>query len=118
MSFLHRLGAEYIGFAEDHPNLYRLVFETPVGETPMADSDQGTLYFTYRAARQALERLASRGEQGGDPRYGAMMGWVVLHGFSSLLLSGGLQLAEGIDREQLKSQFLSFYSGHGGPRKP
>jgi hypothetical protein len=42
-----------------------------------------------------------------------MMGWTMLHGFSSLLLSGSLQLAEGMDREELKELFLSFYSGGG-----
>ena len=114
MEALHRLGREYITFAEQHPNLYRLVFETPIGETPLGTQDQPVLYFTYHRARSLLERLAAQGRYLVDPRYGAMMGWTMLHGFSSLLLSGSLQLAEGMDREQLKELFLRFYSTGGG----
>jgi AcrR family transcriptional regulator len=118
MAFIHRLGTEYIGFAEEHPHLYRLVFETPIGETRLANEDQGVLYYTYRAARGALERLAARGQNPIDPRYGAMMGWTMLHGFSSLLMSGSLQLAEGMNRDQLKELFLRLYSGGGRSERP
>jgi AcrR family transcriptional regulator len=111
---IHRLGREYIGFAEEHPNLYRLLFETPMGN--LREAEQSLLYFTYYTAREALEKMASKGEHPMDPRYGAMMGWTMLHGFSSLLLSGSLQLAEGMDKDQLKELFLRLYSG-GGPWK-
>jgi AcrR family transcriptional regulator len=110
---LHRLGAEYIEFAEADPNLYRLLFETPIGGSPLGEADQPVLYFTYYAARNDLERMASSKTHDVDPRYGAMMGWIMLHGFSSLLLSGTLQLAEGMDREELKQLFLRFYTGGG-----
>ncbi len=108
-----RLGQEYIGFAEEHPNLYRLLFETPLGGASLHKSEQSLLYFTYHEAREALEKLAAAGSYPVDPRYGAMMGWTMLHGFSSLLLSGSLQLAEGMKKEQLKKLFLRFYSGGG-----
>lgn len=114
MDALHRLGGEYIAFAEQHPNLYRLIFETPIGETTLGTRDQPILYYTYHRARKLLEQLAAGGAYPLDPRYGAMMGWTVLHGFSSLLLSGSLQLAEGMDREQLKELFLRFYTTGGG----
>jgi AcrR family transcriptional regulator len=114
---IHRLGREYIGFAEEHPNLYRLLFETPIGSAGPTEAEQSLLYFTYHVARQALEKLHAAGRYPMDPRYGAMMGWTMLHGFSSLLLSGSLQLAEGMDKEQLKELFLGFYS-HGGARNP
>ncbi len=112
-----RLGQEYIGFAEEHPNLYRLLFETPLGGASLHKSEQSLLYFTYHQAREALEKLAAAGRYPVDPRYGAMMGWTMLHGFSSLLLSGSLQLAEGMKKEQLKKLFLSFYGGGGHPGK-
>ncbi len=112
-----RLGQEYIAFAEGHPNLYRLIFETPIGSSGLRETDQSFLYYTYNAARETLERLAAEGRYPIDPRYGAMMGWTMLHGFSSLLLSGSLQLAEGMDRGQLKELFLRFYCG-GGMEKP
>jgi AcrR family transcriptional regulator len=108
---LHQLGVRYIEFAEHHPNLYRLLFETPVGAAPMGEADQPVLYYTYYVARNALERMAASKKYSLDPRYGAMMGWIMLHGFCSLLMSGTLQLAEGMDPEQLKSLFLRFYTG-------
>jgi AcrR family transcriptional regulator len=114
---IHRLGQEYIGFAEENPNLYRLLFETPFGASGPSESEQSLLYFTYHVAREALEQLSAAGIHPVDPRYGAMMGWTMLHGFSSLLLSGGLQLAEGMNKEELKSLFLGFYS-QGGSTNP
>ena len=113
METLHRLGQQYITFAETHPNLYRLLFETPIGSAPLGEAEQPVLYFTYRVARSALERLAAAKQYPFDPRYGAMMGWTALHGFCSLLMSGSLQLAEGMNREQLKELFLRFYTGGG-----
>ena len=113
---IQRLGQEYIGFAEEHPNLYRLLFETPLAGAGLRKAQQSLLYFTYHVARQALEQLAADGGHPVDPRYGAMMGWTMLHGFSSLLLSGSLQLAEGMDKEELKRLFLDFY-GSGGMGK-
>jgi AcrR family transcriptional regulator len=110
---IHRLGREYIGFAEEHPNLYRLLFETPIGAAGPSEAEQSLLYYTYHVAREALEQMAAEGKNPVDPRYGAMMGWTMLHGFSSLLLSGSLQLAEGMNKEELKSLFLGFYSGGG-----
>ena len=118
MELLHRLGREYVAFAEEHPNLYRLVFEAPIGRTSLAASEQSVLYFTYRTARGALERLVARGQYPVDPRYGAMMGWIMLHGFSSLMMSGSLQPAEGMDRDELRELFLRFYSGdHQGKHR-
>jgi AcrR family transcriptional regulator len=115
---LHRLGAEYVEFAEEHPNLYRLLFETPVGDTPLGETDQPVLYYTYYAARNALERMAATKRHSIDPRYGAMIGWIKLHGFCSLLMSGTLQLAEGMDREELKALFLRYYTGGGVMEQP
>jgi AcrR family transcriptional regulator len=113
METLHRLGERYIEFAELHPNLYRLLFETAIGGAPLGEGQQPVLYFTYYVARNALERLAAAGQYPVDPRYGAMMGWTALHGFCSLLMSGSLQLAEGMNREELKELFLRFYTGSG-----
>ncbi|UCF96790.1 MAG: TetR/AcrR family transcriptional regulator [Spirochaetaceae bacterium] len=112
---IRELGMRYIEFAEEHPNLYRLLFDTPIGTTPLGQTDQPVLYYTYYVARNALERMAAAEMYPHDPRYGAMMGWTMLHGFCSLLMSGSLELAEGMDREQLKELFLRFYSGGGEP---
>ena len=117
METIHQLGEQYIDFAEEHPRLYRLLFETPIGSTPLGEKDQPVLYHTYYVARNALERLAAGKMYSHDPRYGAMMGWTMLHGFCSLLMSGSLQLAEGMNREELKDLFLRFYTGGGDPER-
>ena len=41
-----------------------------------------------------------------DPRYPAMVGWIMLHGFCSLMMSGLLPPAEGMSREMLLQVFL------------
>jgi len=113
MEILHQLGERYIDFAQEQPNLYRLLFETPIGSTPPGETDQPVLYYTYYVARDALQRMAASKMYPLDPRYGAMMGWIMLHGFSSLLMSGTLQLAEGMKRDDLRDLFLRFYTGGG-----
>ena len=50
-----------------------------------------------------------------DPRHEAMMGWMMLHGFCSLMISGMLPPAEGMTRESLKDLFMHYYAG-GGPK--
>ncbi len=113
MEAIHRLGEEYIAFAEEHPNLYRLLFETPIGLTPLGQAEQPVLYYTYYAARNTLDRMVETKTHRHDSRYGAMMGWIMLHGFCSLIMSGNLQLVEGMNREELKELFLRFYSSGG-----
>jgi AcrR family transcriptional regulator len=111
--FLSALGREYLDFAENNPNLYRLVFEAPLDEESSADHP--VFYYTYRAARDALQKMAEAGVHPVDPRYGAMMGWTMLHGFSSLMMSGVLPPAEGMSKDTLREVFMSFYS-NGGER--
>ena len=50
----------------------------------------------------ALEKMAKDGAIKHDPRLGAMMGWMMLHGFCSLMMSGMLPPAEGMTRESLQ----------------
>jgi AcrR family transcriptional regulator len=110
---LHKLGEEYVAFADAEPNLYRLVFEEPIDETLLADSDRDVLYFTYFTARECLEAMSGPTHPEGSAPYQAMIGWVMLHGFASLRMSGTLQLAEGMDRRKLTEMFLSAYSRGG-----
>ena len=72
------------------------------------------MYFTYLAARGALEKMAKDGAIKHDPRLGAMMGWMMLHGFCSLMMSGVLPPAEGMTRESLQDLFMRYYPG--GPQ--
>jgi AcrR family transcriptional regulator len=112
-AFIEELGRQYLGYAQENPNLYRLLFEAPFDEHAKAE-DHPVLYFTYVAARGALERMAKQGLPIPDARHGAMMGWMMLHGFCSLMMSGMLPLAEGMTRESLQELFMSYYSS--GPK--
>ncbi len=116
--FLAELGLRYLAFAQENPNLYRLLFEAPFDERAEAE-DHPVLYFTYLAARGALTEMARLGLPVPDPRHGAMMGWMMLHGFCSLMMSGLLPLAEGMTRESLQELFMSYYAqGPSGPNTP
>lgn len=111
--FLAELGQQYLAYAQENPNLYRLLFEAPFDELVEAE-DHPVLYFTYIAARGALEKMAEQGIPIPDARHGAMMGWMMLHGFCSLMMSGMLPLAEGMTRESLQELFMSYYSNGRG----
>jgi Transcriptional regulator len=110
--FLADLGQQYLAYAQENPNLYRLLFEAPFDERVEAE-DHPVLYFTYIAARGALEKMSEQGIPIPDARHGAMMGWMMLHGFCSLMMSGMLPLAEGMTRESLQELFMSYYSNGG-----
>jgi AcrR family transcriptional regulator len=107
--FLAELGRQYLGYAQGNPNMYRLLFETPIDERAESE-DHPVLYYTYLAARSALEKIAKQGVGMPDPRHGAMMGWMMLHGFSSLMMSGVLPPAEGMTRESLQELFMGYYA--------
>ena len=112
--FLRELGRRYLAFAQENPNLYRLMFEAPFDPRDEAEGHP-VLYFTYLAARGALEKMAQQVPGLGDPRHEAMMGWMRLHGFCSLMMSGVLPQAEGMTRESLQELFMLYYM-HDPPR--
>jgi AcrR family transcriptional regulator len=111
VDFLVELGRQYLAYAQENPNMYRLLFEAPVDERAESE-DHPVLYFTYLAARGALQKITKPGKGAGEPRYEAMMGWIMLHGFCSLMMSGLLPPAEGMSRDTLKELFMSYYA-HG-----
>lgn len=116
--YLAELGRQYVKFAEENPNLYQLLFEAPFDERAEKE-DHPVLYYTYIAAREALERMSASTDARHDPRYAAMAGWIMLHGFCSLMMSGLLPPAEGLSREMLREVFFAMYSQGGqGPGKP
>lgn len=114
------LGERYIAFAEENPLLYTFMTEglsAPPGEVtghgsraPRPD-ELPVLYFTYYQARSYLEALAKDPTcpPQPPPAVGATIGWIMLHGFCSLLIAGRLELAEGMTRDQLRGMFLSLY---------
>lgn len=111
---IERLGRAYIRFAEEYPRLYRFLFEAPLENLPLTPEETPVLYYTYFVARRALTQMEQAGTVPVAPAAGAMMGWTMLHGFCSLVISGTLQPAEGLSTEQLKEIFMQLYAH--GPR--
>jgi AcrR family transcriptional regulator len=109
---IHELGRIYVAFAEDHPRLYKVYVEELVGHSDIPEEDRKVLFYTYYVARNNLERMVGEGHPcPADAKSMALMGWIMLHGFSSLLIGGRLEMAEDLDKETLKALFLSFYTG-------
>lgn len=76
------LGMEYIRFAESHPHLYALMFET--SEAHVAENDE-----LRRAGREALNLLSLRaGLPDKEPLedVGSLAAWSLVHGLVTLLI--------------------------------
>lgn len=78
---LTRQGLAYIGFARDHPALFRLMFADGAGMTLPHDQCQGA--YALMAARVA--QLAPS-----DAQAGALACWGLVHGLATLALDGRL----------------------------
>jgi len=110
--YLVRMGREYVEFAQSNPRLYALLVEDVSGEVEPDKDELRILYKPYLMAKDVLvaAQNVSPGSRGpADPTGEALMGWIMLHGFSSLIISGRLQLAEGMSEERLKELFFSYY---------
>lgn len=106
---IRALGEVYISFAEENPQLYKLYMEQVLDRTLMNEKDYTTMIYTYLASQSGLARMASRGPYKQDPRSGALAGWILLHGFASLLIAGTLDRVVNVSREDLKKAFLDIY---------
>jgi AcrR family transcriptional regulator len=116
---IRALGEAYIGFAEEQPSLYRLLMEVLLDPSVVTGDDRETLRFSYRAARRLLDELVKTGASKYDPDRMAMIGWILLHGFSSLFVAGTLEVVSGVGREELKQVFLDYFSARPfGGAKP
>ena len=112
---LRELARAYIAFAEENPKLYRVFTKRLPRHSLLTEEEHKTLHFPYVAAERALEALKQGGTREIDPRSKAMEGWILLHGFASLLASGALETVVGLDREELKAVFFNIYTGGVGP---
>ncbi|MFH1681271.1 MAG: TetR/AcrR family transcriptional regulator [Candidatus Eisenbacteria bacterium] len=106
---IRALGVAYIAFAEEHPHLYGLLVETRIGAELASGEETETLRLPYDAARRLLENLVDRGLCVCDPDGRAAIGWILLHGFCSLLAAGNLEAVSRLDRETLKETFLEYF---------
>lgn len=84
------LGLEYIRFAEDHPHLYALMFET--SEAHVAENDE-----VRRAGREAVNLLSLRaGLPNKEPLedVGSLAAWSLVHGLVMLLIKGRVKASD------------------------
>jgi len=109
--YIYEFGVRYLDFAEENPRLYRRYMESEVSTDEdecriRSEQDFNQFYFPYFAARNSLARHVGKF----PPEVGATLGWILLHGFASLMNSGRLQPVEGMSREELREQFFQFYT--------
>lgn len=84
------LGMSYIRFAEHHPYLYTLMFET--NEAHVADDDE-----LQRAGREALNLLSLKaGLPNNEPLedIGSLAAWSLVHGLVMLLIKGRVKAGD------------------------
>ncbi len=103
------LGEAYIAYAEENAELYTLLMGRLGDQSIVSADDERVLRSAYDAAREMLAELKNRGEWIGDPDQHAMIGWIMLHGFSTLLITGTLESAHGLDKDALRSAFLDLF---------
>ena len=88
----------YVQFAINHPNLYHLMFATPVDpdDEQFDQIMQGGFAGLHEAVR---ERLASTGLKGKaletETRRAAGRYWIALHGLATLAIAGRMQTLQG-----------------------
>lgn len=88
----------YVRFAIDHPNLYHLMFATPVD--PDDEQFEQIMHGGFAGLHEAVrERLASTGLTGkaleAETRKAAGRYWIALHGLATLAIAGRMQILHG-----------------------
>ena len=63
----------------------------------------------------AIGEVVKQGIRRFDPAEVAMVGWIMLHGFASLLTAGTLEAVTGMHRDAVRSLFLEAYSIRPSP---
>jgi AcrR family transcriptional regulator len=112
---IRALGEAYIDFAEANPHLYRLLMEVRPKHPIATEDHRRTLCSSYFAAKEMLTTLVEQGIRDCDPAELALIGWIMLHGFASLLTAGTLEAVTGMEREVIRSTFLEAYSIGSSP---
>ena len=88
----------YVRFATEHPNLYHLMFETPVD--PDDEQFDQIMHGGFAGLHEVVrERLASGGLTGKaletETRKAAGRYWIALHGLATLAIAGRMQILHG-----------------------
>ncbi|MDD2950618.1 MAG: TetR-like C-terminal domain-containing protein, partial [Sulfuricurvum sp.] len=95
-----RMGREYLNFAIEHPNLYRLLF----GEMYRKEREEICDYKdeTQATGLYALIGLLTEAQEEGiiaevNPLIQAAMVWASIHGLASLLIDGHLMMSDNME---------------------
>eukprot|EP00752_Nemacystus_decipiens_P017137 g15352.t1 len=88
----------YVRFAIEHPNLYHLMFATPVD--PDDEQFDQIMHGGFAGLHEVVrERLASNGLKGNaleaETRKAAGRYWIALHGLATLAIAGRMQILHG-----------------------
>jgi AcrR family transcriptional regulator len=92
MDKLFALGVGYVRFGTRHPDYLRVIFGSAVGDEAPAEL-RAAATEAYLALRDVVEAGLATGElRGGDPELVSLSCWSMVHGLSTLLSSGPVQL--------------------------
>ncbi|MFP4224450.1 MAG: TetR/AcrR family transcriptional regulator [Phycisphaeraceae bacterium] len=93
----------YLDFALEHPNLYKLMFDTPLPEDDL-DMLQGGFQTLLDRVREVRSQ---QGEPASETEINRAAGrfWIALHGLASLAIAGRLSVLEG-DLDDLLDDLL------------
>lgn len=88
----------YVRFAIDHPNLYHLMFATPVD--PDDEQFEQIMHGGFAGLHEAVrQRLAAKGLTGKalevQTKQAAGRYWIALHGLATLAIAGRMQILHG-----------------------
>lgn len=88
---LGEIGRRYLAFAEQHPRLYRLLFDHPITSLPHFEQIEAKAATAFGIVEGAVGRLVPTGSAD-IRRQGALMAWAVVHGLASFVANDLLPL--------------------------
>lgn len=96
----HSMGRAYIGFAVNHPSLYRVLFGDELKEEredacDMHDATQATGF--HALVELVVEAQEEKILQEGDAMMQATVIWSMVHGLSNLLIDGHVHIQDNLD---------------------
>lgn len=116
---LARSGFEYLNFALEHRQDYRMMFMTTVppraSTAPPSWRDVATFRFLVDRIRESAAAGLMRVD---DPESVALSVWAHVHGLVSLYLTNKLQLGEAQFRDLYAKSVFGLMLAHGWPTEP
>ncbi len=103
---LFKLGKVYLRFAEENPELYKLMFQNRIEPYPLDPATEG---LSSQILKQTvLNLMASRKENPEGAESAAFACWSLVHGMASLFSTGIYKEITGKERETLVREAFAF----------